>query len=133
VLGAARKAGPEGRVVATDISAEMLAFGCERSAAAGLDNLEFIESDASRLDFPPESFDATVSRWGIMPGCIRGFLKSGARMGIASWREPASAISAPGLQGCPWGLIGLMEFAGGTGTERDSDSEGRQSERGMLC
>lgn len=34
-LTAARKAGPEGRVVATDISAEMLAFGRERAAAAG--------------------------------------------------------------------------------------------------
>ncbi len=32
-LTAARKAGPEGRVVATDISAEMLAFGRERAAA----------------------------------------------------------------------------------------------------
>ncbi len=50
-LTAARKAGPEGRVVATDISAEMLAFGRERAAAAGLGNVEFMESDASSLDF----------------------------------------------------------------------------------
>src|SRR4051794_110544 len=35
-LTAARKAGPEGSVVATDISAEMLVFGRERAAAAGL-------------------------------------------------------------------------------------------------
>ena len=41
-LTAARKAGPEGRVVATDISAEMLAFGRERAAAAGLGNVEFM-------------------------------------------------------------------------------------------
>src|SRR5665647_1209165 len=46
-LTAARKAGPEGRVVATDISAEMLAFGRQRAAAAGLGNVEFIQSDAS--------------------------------------------------------------------------------------
>src|SRR6476646_8042755 len=51
-LTAARKAGQKGRVVATDISAEMLAFGRERAAAAGLDNIEFMESDASSLDFP---------------------------------------------------------------------------------
>src|SRR6187455_1947910 len=63
-LTAARRAGPEGRVVATDISAEMLAFGRERAAAAGLDNVEFMEADASSLDFPHESFDAAVSRWG---------------------------------------------------------------------
>jgi enediyne biosynthesis protein CalE5 len=95
-LTAARRAGPEGSVVATDISAEMLAFGRERAAAAGLDNVEFIESDASSLDFPPGSFDAAVSRWGIIfepdaeaaAGRIRGFLEPGARMAIASWGEP---------------------------------------------
>jgi SAM-dependent methyltransferase len=95
-LTAARKAGPEGRVVATDISAEMLTFGRERAAAAGLGNVEFIESDASSLDFPQESFDAAVSRWGIIfePDAeaaarrIRGFLKPGARMAIGSWGEP---------------------------------------------
>jgi len=92
-LTAARKAGPEGSVVATDISAEMLAFGRERAAAAGLANVEFIESDASSLDFPPASFDAAVSRWGIIfepdaeaaAACIRGFLEPGARIAIASW------------------------------------------------
>src|SRR3954465_527690 len=51
-LTAARRAGPEGHIVATDISAEMLAFGRERVAAAGMANVEFIESDASGLDFP---------------------------------------------------------------------------------
>lgn len=95
-LTAARKVGPEGRVVATDISAEMLAFGRERAAAAGLGNVEFVGSDASGLDFPPASFDAAVSRWGIIfepdaeaaVGRIRGFLEPGARMAIASWGEP---------------------------------------------
>src|SRR5262245_28625887 len=95
-LTAARKAGPDGRVVATDISAEMLAFGRERAGAAGLGNVEFMEADASSLDFPHESFDAAVSRWGIIfepdaevaAGRIRGFLKPGARMAIASWGEP---------------------------------------------
>src|SRR3954452_11063916 len=95
-LTAARKAGPEGRVVATDISAEMLTFGRERAAAAGVGNVEFVESDASSLDFAPASFDAAVSRWGIIfepdaeaaAGRIRDFLEPGARMAIASWGEP---------------------------------------------
>lgn len=95
-LTAARRAGPEGRVVATDISTEMLAFGRQRAAAAGLANVEFMESEASGLDFPHESFDAALSRWGIIfepeaeaaAGRIRGFLKPGARMAIASWGEP---------------------------------------------
>jgi SAM-dependent methyltransferase len=95
-LTAAREAGPEGHVVATDISAEMLAFGRERAAAANLSNVEFIESDASSLDFPRDSFDAAVSRWGIIfepdaeatAGRIRGFLEPGTRMAISSWGEP---------------------------------------------
>ena len=95
-LTAARKAGREGRVVATDISAEMLAFGHERAAAAGLGNVEFMQSDAVSLNFPHASFDAAVSRWGIIfepdaeaaAARIRGFLRPGARMAIASWGEP---------------------------------------------
>ena len=65
-LTAARKAGPDGGVVATDISAEMLAYGRERAAEAGLENIEFVEADASSLDFPEDSFDAALSRWGII-------------------------------------------------------------------
>ena len=95
-LTAARRAGPEGTVVATDISAEMVAFGRERAADAGVENIEFMQSDASSLDFPHESFDAAVSRWGIIfepdgegtADRIRGFLKPGSRMAIASWGEP---------------------------------------------
>jgi SAM-dependent methyltransferase len=95
-LTAARKAGPQGRVVATDISAEMLAFGRERATAAGVGSIEFVQSDASSLDFPPASFDAAVSRWGIIfepdaeaaAARVRGFLKPGARIAISSWGEP---------------------------------------------
>ena len=95
-LTAARVAGPDGSVVATDIAAEMLAYGRERAAAAGADNIEFVESDAASLDFPANSFDAAVSRWGIIfepdaeaaAGRIRGFLEPGARMAISSWGPP---------------------------------------------
>ena len=95
-LTAARKAQPDGRVVATDISAEMLAFARERAAAAGLGNVEFVQSDASGLDLPLASFDAAVSRCGVIfePDAeaagarIRGFLKPGARVAISSWGEP---------------------------------------------
>ena len=90
-LTAARVVGAEGSVVASDISPGMLEFGRERAAAAGLDNIEFVESDAISLDFPAESFDAALSRWGIIfepdgegaAARVRGFLKPGARMAIA--------------------------------------------------
>jgi SAM-dependent methyltransferase len=95
-LTAARAAGPKGGVVASDISAGMLAFGRERVAAAGLDNVEFVESDAMGLDVPEASFDAALSRWGIIfepdgeaaAGRVRSFLKPGGRMAIASWGPP---------------------------------------------
>lgn len=95
-LTAGRVAGPEGSVTATDISAEMIAFGRERAAAAGLGNIEFVESDAAGLEFPEGSFDAALSRWGIIfePDAeaaatrVRGFLESGARMAISSWGPP---------------------------------------------
>ena len=95
-LTAAIKAGGEGSVVATDISAEMLAFGRERAAAAGLENIEFVESDAASLEFPEASFDAALSRWGIIfepdgeaaAARVRSFLKPGGRMAISSWGSP---------------------------------------------
>ena len=73
----------------------MLAFGRERAAAAGLGNVEPMESDAS-ASFPHASFDAAVSLWGIIfepdaeaaAGRIRRFLKRGARIAISSWGEP---------------------------------------------
>jgi SAM-dependent methyltransferase len=95
-LTAAQRVGPEGHVVATDIAAEMLAYGRERAAAAGLENLEFIESDAASLDFPAASFDCALSSWGIIfepdgeaaAARVRTFLKPGARMAISSWGLP---------------------------------------------
>src|SRR5919106_6633294 len=55
-----------------------------------------MQTDAISLDFQPESFDAAVSRWGIIfdpdgegaAGHIRGFLKAGARFAINSWGPP---------------------------------------------
>ena len=95
-LTAAARAGTEGAVVATDISAEMLAFGNERAADAGLDNIEFVESDAASLEFPEGSFDAALSRFGLIfepdaeaaAARIREFLKPGGRLAISSWGSP---------------------------------------------
>jgi enediyne biosynthesis protein CalE5 len=95
-LTAARKVGPEGSVVATDISAEMLEFGRKRAAANDVENIEFMQSDANSLDFPSESFDAAVSRWGIIfdpdgegaAAKVRGFVKPGGRFAISSWGPP---------------------------------------------
>ncbi|HEY1356049.1 MAG TPA: methyltransferase domain-containing protein [Solirubrobacterales bacterium] len=95
-LTAARVVGPTGSVVASDISSGMLEFGRERAAAAGFENIEFVESDAISLKLPARSFDAALSRFGIIfdpdgegaAARVRGFLKPEARMAIASWGPP---------------------------------------------
>lgn len=95
-LTAARVAGPNGKVVASDISGEMLAYGRERAQAEGLENIDFVQSDAVSLDFPAGSFEAAVSRWGIIfdpdgegaAGRVRSFLAPGSRMAISSWGPP---------------------------------------------
>ena len=95
-LTAARAAGPDGQVVATDLSAEMLDYGKRRAAKAEVENIEFVQVAGADLDFPADSFDAAVSRWGIIfepdgegtAGKVRGFLKDGSRMAISSWGTP---------------------------------------------
>ena len=92
-LTAARAAAPDGSVTATDISVEMLAFGRRRAAAEGVDNIEFVESAADALDFPAGTFDAALSRWGIIfdpdgegtAARVRGLLTPGSRFAISSW------------------------------------------------
>src|SRR6266487_5347942 len=57
-----------GHVLATDISAQMLAIAEERAKSLGLqDKMEFREIDAENLDSLPKlAFDAILSRWGLM-------------------------------------------------------------------
>jgi SAM-dependent methyltransferase len=95
-LTAAAATGPEGSVVASDISAEMLSFARKRAERAGYAHIEFVEAGANELDFPEDSFDAAVSRWGIIfdpdgegaAARVRGFLKPGSRFAISSWGQP---------------------------------------------
>jgi SAM-dependent methyltransferase len=103
-LTAARTVAPGGRVVCTDISAEMLAVGRERAAAEGLDNLQFIERDAEELRFEKASFDAVLSRQGLqflpdVPGVLtrlHGFLKPHGRLAAAVWGPPGTVqFAAP--------------------------------------
>ena len=142
-LTAARAVVPGGRVVCTDISGAMLAFGRERAAAAGLDNLEFVEGDAEELVFEEASFDAVLSRQGLqflpditgMLARLRSFLKPHGRLAAAVWGPPETVqFAAPvpviraelGLPPPPAGipgpfaladadqLVGLVEAAGFT-------------------
>lgn len=92
-LLAASRVGLAGRVVATDLSSRMLDFARERAASLALTNVEFIEVDAERMDFPDGSFDAVLCRWGItsLPNpsstmaAIRRMLAPGGAFATAVW------------------------------------------------
>jgi enediyne biosynthesis protein CalE5 len=60
---------PNGKIVASNISAQMLSIAKTRARSLGLDTvMEFTESDAEKLDLLESiaRFDAILSRWGLM-------------------------------------------------------------------
>jgi SAM-dependent methyltransferase len=65
-LAAARRVGPDGHVLATDISSNILAFAERTAREAGLHNVETRVVDGEHLDVPPGAFDAVISRVGFI-------------------------------------------------------------------
>ncbi|MFP5318627.1 MAG: class I SAM-dependent methyltransferase [Acidimicrobiia bacterium] len=66
-LAAARRVGPSGRVLATDVSPNILTYAAKTAAQEGLTNVETLEADGEALDVvPPASFDAAISRLGLI-------------------------------------------------------------------
>src|SRR5919205_1705227 len=65
-LAAARRVGPDGHVLATDISSNILAFAERNAREAGLHNVETRVVDGEQLDVQPGAFDAVVSRVGFI-------------------------------------------------------------------
>jgi ubiquinone/menaquinone biosynthesis C-methylase UbiE len=94
---AARKVRPSGKVIAIDISPQMLAIARERAKDSGLDRIiGFREADAESFSLPDSNFDAIISRWGLMflPNLVdalramRQALASGGRIAAAVWSAP---------------------------------------------
>jgi ubiquinone/menaquinone biosynthesis C-methylase UbiE len=65
-LLAARRVGPTGRIVATDISAPMLGIAADSARQHGFSNVETRVTDARQLGFESGSFDAAISRLALM-------------------------------------------------------------------
>ena len=65
-LTAARRVGPTGRVLATDLAPAILEYAEARAQRAGLAHVETAEMDGEHLDVPPGSFDAVISRVGLI-------------------------------------------------------------------
>lgn len=81
--------------VGVDISRPLLEIA--RSRSEGRADVTFLEADAQTHPFPPGSFDAVFSRFGVMffadPAAafanIRRALKPGGRLAFVCWRTPA--------------------------------------------
>src|SRR4030095_225351 len=58
--------GNNGRILATDISPQMISVAKQRAVSLGLQNvIEFKEGDAETIDFPSSTFDGVLCRWGM--------------------------------------------------------------------
>ena len=92
-LMTARRVGPNGFVLATDISANMLNLAAETVREAGVANLETRLMDAENLDITPDSFNAALCRSALMlfpnPGkALAGVyraLKAGGKFAVTVW------------------------------------------------
>jgi ubiquinone/menaquinone biosynthesis C-methylase UbiE len=97
---AARRVKPNGKVLAIDISSQMLLIAKTRAKSLGLDDIiEFRESDGEKIDLPDSTakFNAIFSRWGLMffPNLsatlvkIREMLVTNGRLSAAVWSAPS--------------------------------------------
>ena len=96
-LVAARRVGPTGHVLATDISANILAFAAAEAAHHQLDNVATLVVDGETLDVAAGSFDAVISRVGLiyfpdqqaaLAAMIRA-LRPGGRVAAIVYTTPA--------------------------------------------
>lgn len=113
-LDIARRVGPDGRVVATDLSPGILEFAQANAAAAGLANVSVRVADGEDLPFESATFNASVSRLGLMlfpdPGrAVREFRRV-VRPGGA---VVALVFAGPERNPCVTTLLGAaLEHAG---------------------
>lgn len=91
---------PGARVIATDISEEMVQIALEKARAAGATNMEGEVQSADELPYEDDRFDAITCRLGVMffPDIGRGLrelarvLKPGGRLALSAWAEPAANL-----------------------------------------
>lgn len=89
----AERIGPTGRVIATDLVAEMIETTRARAASFGLGNMEFRVCPVEELSIADGSLDAVCGRWSIIfcedvvavLARARTWLKPGGRLVMAAW------------------------------------------------
>lgn len=95
-VAVARRLGPAGHCVGVDISEPMITAARERAEREGAP-ASFIRADAQEYPFEPATFDAVISRFGVMffNDSVRAFAnlrraaRDDARLRFITWRGPA--------------------------------------------
>jgi len=88
--------GPQGEVLATDISENLVRFLEQDAADAGLAQVSAVVMDGEDLRVPPERFDGAICRLGLIYfpdrraalGGIRAALRPGGRLGAIVYSTP---------------------------------------------
>ncbi|MBM0106057.1 class I SAM-dependent methyltransferase [Steroidobacter sp. S1-65] len=96
-LAMARRLGPKGRCVGVDISEPLLSAAKAAATAEQISTAAFIQADAQTHAFEPGSFDAVISRFGVMffddPEAafanIRRAVTNAGKLAFVAWRSPA--------------------------------------------
>jgi len=97
-FAAAQRVGPQGEVLATDISENLVRSLEQDAAAAGLTQVRAAVMDGEDLRVPPGSFDAVICRLGLiyLPdrvaalSSIRAALRPGGRLGAIVYSTSAA-------------------------------------------
>ena len=91
-----KRVGPTGSVLATDISSNILNFAQKAALQAGLKNVKTQVMDGENLELPDDSFDAVISRVGLIyfPGQhkaltgMKRVLRPGGKVGAITYSVP---------------------------------------------
>jgi SAM-dependent methyltransferase len=148
-LQAASEVGPEGSVLCSDFSEEMMKVARERFDRLGVSNIETRALDAQNLDLDAQSFDAVLCRFGymLMPDPLQALRESArvlrldGRLVLAVWGgaeknlwlsnilnavmthlsapPPEPGMPGPFALGDPGRLRSLLDAAGFTDVEID--------------
>jgi SAM-dependent methyltransferase len=135
-IAAARRVGPSGSVLISDLVPEMTEIAARRARDAGLGNVETAALDLEQIDQPDASFDAAICRDGLMlvadprraAGEVARIVRPGGRAAFAVWgpraRNPwlglvldavseqlGAPVPPPGMPG-PFSLEDRDELAG---------------------
>jgi SAM-dependent methyltransferase len=126
VLLSARRVGPAGKAYGLDMTAEMLSLARANAAAAGAENVEFVQGHIEAIPLPASSVDVIISncvinlsgdKAAVFAESFR-VLRPGGRFGVSDilaedHLTPAERAERGGPIGCIAGALSFAEYRAG--------------------